>query len=324
MDMTAIKQVAITGTQHMKSLSGYLDNTNSKHDVLDFDSRNLGDPANWSREMERTRAAYGHNELGRKGSKCTYCYHQIIAFNPDECDVNGGRMSEGDCMEFAREWVERYYPNQEAAWALHLEHSRDGTDRYAVHIAINRTDLSTGKRLNDGRASRQRTLHAARMREMDGRWGLSQLERGTRNSRVHARQESRGEQRAREIGSKADPGFETDQDHVRRVVRESVREIVSSDASNKMRALNESLERRGVHMRLSRDRNLKERDLVFEYRPTYDRRDAHGRALRKAAISGRKLGRGFTRGGIQHALGIGMATYHMMERAMDDGRGNEM
>ena len=56
MDMTAIKQVAITGTQHMKSLSGYLDNTNSKHDVLDFDSRNLGDPANWSREMERTRA----------------------------------------------------------------------------------------------------------------------------------------------------------------------------------------------------------------------------------------------------------------------------
>ena len=163
MDMTAIKQVAVTGTQHMKSLSGYLDNTNGKHDVLDFDSRNLGDPANWSREMERTRAAYGHNEPGRKGSKCTYCYHQIIAFNPDECDVNGGKLTRAGCMGFAREWVERYYPNQEAAWALHLEHSRDGTDRYAVHIAINRTDLSTGKRLNDGRASRQRTLHAARM-----------------------------------------------------------------------------------------------------------------------------------------------------------------
>lgn len=320
MDMTAIKQVAITGTQHMKSLSGYLDNTNSKHDVLDFDSRNLGDPANWSREMERTRAAYGHNEPGRKGSKCTYCYHQIIAFNPDECDVNGGRMSEGDCMEFAREWVERYYPNQEAAWALHLEHSRDGTDRYAVHIAINRTDLSTGKRLNDGRASRQKTLHAERMRGMDERWGLVQLERGTRNSRVHARQESRGERRAREIGSKADPGFETDQDHVRRVVRE----VAASGAPNRMRALNEALERRGVHMRLSRDRNLGERDLVFEYRPTYDRRDARGHAVRKAAISGRKLGRGFTRGGIQHALGIGMATYRMMERAMDDGRENEM
>lgn len=322
--MTAIKQVAITSAQHMKSLSGYLDRANGKHDVLDFDSRNLTDPESWSREMDRTRAAYGHNEPGRKGSKCTYCYHQIIAFNPDECDVNGGKMSRDGCMEFAREWVGRYYPNQEAAWALHLEHSRDGTDRYAVHIAINRTDLETGKRLNDGRASRQKTLHAARMRDMDERWGLVQLERGERNSRVHARQESRGERRAREIGSRADAGFETDQDHVRRVVRESVREVASSDASNKMRALNESLKRRGVHMRLSRDRNLKERDLVFEYRPTYVRRDAHGRALRKAAISGRKLGRGFTRGGIQHALGIGMAAYRMAERAMDDGKENEM
>lgn len=322
--MTAIKQVAITSAQHMKSLSGYLDRTSEKHDALDFDSQNLNEPENWAREMDRTREAYGHNEPGRKDSKCTYCYHQIIAFNPDECNVNGGRMSKGDCMEFAREWVARYYPNQEAAWALHLEHSKDGTDRYAVHIAINRTDLSTGKRLNDGRASRQKTLHAARMREMDERWGLSQLERGQRNSRVHARQESRGERRAREIGSKADPGFETDQDHVRRVVRESVREVAASGAPNRMRALNEALERRGVHMRLSRDRNLGERDLVFEYRPTYDRRDGRGRAVRKAAISGRKLGRGFTRGGIQHALGIGAAVYRMAERSMDDGRDNEM
>lgn len=296
--MTAIKQVAITSAQHMKSLSGYLDRTSEKHDALDFDSQNLNEPENWAREMDRTREAYGHNEPGRKGSKCTYCYHQIIAFNPDECDVNGGKMSRDGCMEFAREWVARYYPNQEAAWALHLEHSKDGTDRYAVHIAINRTDLSTGKRLNDGRSSRQKTLHAARMREMDERWGLSQLERGARNSRVHARQESRGERRAREIAA--------------------------SGAPNRMRALNEALERRGVHMRLSRDRNLGERDLVFEYRPTYDRRDARGRAVRKAAISGRKLGRGFTRGGIQHALGIGAAVYRMAERSMDDGRDNEM
>lgn len=322
--MTAIKQVAITSAQHMKSLSGYLDRANGKHDVLDFGSRNLTDPENWSREMDRTREAYGHNEPGRKGSKCTYCYHQIIAFNPDECDVNGGRMSRDDCMAFAREWVGRFYPNQEAAWALHLEHSRDGSGRYAVHIAINRTDLETGRRLNDGRASRQKTLHAARMREMDDRWGLSQLERGQRNSRVHARQESRGEQRAREIGSKARPGFETDQDHVRRVVRESVREVAASDSKNKMRALNDELERRGVHMRLSRDRNVGERDLVFEYRPTYDRRDTHGHPIKKAAISGRKLGRGFTRGGVQHALGIGVAVYRMAERSMDDERGNEM
>ncbi len=91
--MTAIKQVAITSAQHMKSLSGYFDRTSEKHDALDFDSRNLSDPVNWSREMDRTREAYGHNVPGRKGSKCTYCYLQIIAFNPDESDVNGGKLS---------------------------------------------------------------------------------------------------------------------------------------------------------------------------------------------------------------------------------------
>ena len=55
--MTAIKQVAIASAQHMKSLSGYLDRANGKHDVLDFGSRNLTDPENWSREMDRTREA---------------------------------------------------------------------------------------------------------------------------------------------------------------------------------------------------------------------------------------------------------------------------
>ena len=181
--MTAIKQVSVTSAQHMKSLAGYLDRSSEKHDALDLDSQNLNDPENWAREMDRTRDAYGHNEPGRKGSKCTYCYHQIIGFNPDECDVNGGKLTRAGCMGFAREWVERYYPTQEAAWALHLEHSKDGTDRYAVHIAINRTDLETGRRLDEGRASRQKVLHASRMREMDERWGLSQLERGQRNTK---------------------------------------------------------------------------------------------------------------------------------------------
>ena len=227
-------------------------------------------------------------------------------------------------MGFAREWVERYYPNQEAAWALHLEHSKDGTDRYAVHIAINRTDLETGRRLDEGRASRQKVLHASRMREMDERWGLSQLERGQRNSRSHARQESPGERRARAAGRASSPRFETDLDHVRRVVRESVREVAASGAPNKMRALNEALEKRGVHMRMSRDTQTKARDVVFEYRPTYDRRDGRGNRIRVSAIRGHRLGRGFSIAGIQHALGVGMAMYRMVEKSMDDGNGNDM
>lgn len=324
--MTAIKQVAICSAAHMKSLGGYLDRSNDRHEVLDMDSQHLNDPASWEREFDRTRAAYGHNQAGKAGAKCTYCYHQIIGFNPSECDLNGGRLTSRDCMAFAREWVERYYPNQEAVWALHREHCEaDGTDRYAVHVAINRTDLETGKRLDEGRASRQRTLHAKRMRDMDKRWGLVQMERGVRNSAHHARQQSRGEQRAREAGLARSLHFETDLDHVRRVVRESAREVASSDAPNKMRSLNEALERRGVHMRLSHDERAKERDVVFEYKPTYDRRDASGKSVRKASISGHKLGRGYSMSGIQKGLGIvgGVARelWSLEERAMDDGVG---
>lgn len=323
--MTAVKQIAITSANHLKSLRGYLDRSNERHEVADMDSQHLNDPANWEREFDRTREAYGHNRAGKAGAKCTYCYHQIIAFNPSECDLNGGRLTAQDCMGFAREWVERYYPNQEAVWALHREHcAADGTDRWAVHVAINRTDLETGKRLDEGRASRQKVLHASRMRDMDERWGLAQMEKGARNSAHHARQQSRGERRAREAGLARSPRFETDLDHVRRVVRESVQEVARGGEANKMRALNESLERRGVHMRLSRDKTLKSRDLVFEYRPTGTMPGKGPKHPRKASISGRKLGRGYSLTGIQGGLGIaGRWLAIETARAVDESMGSD-
>lgn len=323
--MTAVKQIAITSANHLKSLRGYLDRSNERHEVADMDSQHLNDPANWEREFDRTREAYGHNRAGKAGAKCTYCYHQIIAFNPSECDLNGGRLTAQDCMGFAREWVERYYPNQEAVWALHREHcAADGTDRWAVHVAINRTDLETGKRLDEGRASRQKVLHASRMRGMDERWGLAQMEKGARNSAHHARQQSRGERRAREAGLARSPRFETDLDHVRRVVRESVQEVARGGETNKMRALNESLERKGVHMRLSRDKTLKSRDLVFEYRPTGTGAGKGPKRPRKASISGRKIGRGYSLTGIQRGLGIaGRWLAIETARAVDESMGSD-
>lgn len=323
--MTAVKQIAITSTNHLKSLRGYLDRSNERHEVVDMDSQHLNDPANWEREFDRSREAYDMNRPGRAGAKCTYCYHQIIAFNPSECDLNGGRLTARDCMAFAREWVERYYPNQEAVWALHKEHcAADGTDRWAVHAAINRPDLETGKRLDEGRASRQKVLHASRMRDMDERWGLAQMEKGARNSAHHARQQSRGERRAREAGLARSPRFETDLDHVRRVVRESVQEVARGGEANKMRALNESLDRRGVHMRLSHDKTLKSRDLVFEYRPTGTGTGKGPKRPRKASISGRKLGRGYSLTGIQRGLGIaGRWLAIETARAVDESMGSD-
>lgn len=85
--------------------------------------------------MSRTREHYGHNKSARKirdketgelvDAKNTILYHQVLAFLPDECDVNGGRLKPEDCMRFAKEYASRYYPNQQIVFALHKEHCKE-------------------------------------------------------------------------------------------------------------------------------------------------------------------------------------------------------
>ena len=67
----------------------------------------------------------------------------------------------------------------------------DKTHRYAVHIVINRTDLSTGKRLDEGRGKSAKVKRASRIRDLDHEWGLKQVVEGERNSSVHKKQPSR-------------------------------------------------------------------------------------------------------------------------------------
>lgn len=325
--MTAFKQIAICHASHMKSLSGYLDRASEKHDVLDFDSQNLNDPDRWADEFARTRAAYGHDKAAKKGCKNTVCYHQILGFNPDECDLNGGKLSKADCMDYARDWVSRHYPNQEAAWALHLEKAPDGTGRYAVHIAINRTDLSTGKRLDEGRASRQKTLHAKRVRTMDEERGLKQMERGVRNSKTHARQQTRGEQRTREAGRAEEATYKTDLDRVREAVRESAAEVAASGSGNKMRDLAASLEAKGIGMHMSADKAHPRREVVFDYEPSRRSAGSAARASEsrpeRRKVSGPRLGRGYSLAGLEAALGVGKAAALVAERAAEAGMGDD-
>lgn len=318
--VTAFKQVAICSSSHMRSLAGYLDRESAKHDVLDFDSQHLSRPDRWADEFARTRAAYGHDRAGKAGARNTVCYHQVLGFNPDECDLNGGRLTRSDCMAYAREWVERHYPNQEAAWALHLEKAPDGTGRYAVHIAINRTDLSTGRRLDEGRASRQKSLHARRVREMDAEHGLSQLKRGVRNSATHARQPSRGEQRARMAGAAKHAGFESDLDRVRRSVRESVREVAKTGSGNKMRELATSLRAKGIEVHMSSDKAHPRKELVFTYTPSCCRSSADVRPERRK-VSGPRLGRGYSLSTIGARIGLSAA--REMNRTAEAAMGDE-
>lgn len=279
--MTAIKQVAVTSAAHVRNLGRYLDDERA----VARESQHIVDERRWASEMEDTRVAYGHDTPARKGAANTFMYHQVLGFNPDECDINGGRMTPETCMDYAREWVRTRYPSHEAVWVLHKEHcAADGTDRYAVHIGINRTDLETGRRLNEGRSRNAKIERANAVRDMDARWGLRQMRANERNSKVHARQPARAE---RELHAR---GIQPDKAYIRAAVARNVEQI-SREApdGNRMRELSRRLERDGVHMALSADGS----QLQFQ-------RDGSPFKVNSSA-----LGRGFSKAGIARGLGMG-------------------
>lgn len=185
--MTAIKQTSVCSERHLARLRDYLSWDRDK--ALAHGTQNIIDDDRWFQEMADTRAAMGHDRPGKAGAKCTYMQHQILGFLPDECDLNGGKMTPELCMRYAREYVAERYPNQEVVMVLHRERCRaDATDRYAVHLGINRSDLETGRRLDEGPARKAAASRVKTVRTLDERYGLRQLERGKANSRVHARQ----------------------------------------------------------------------------------------------------------------------------------------
>ena len=190
--MTAIKQTSVCSEKHLSRLKDYLSWDRDK--ALAHDTQNIISEERWFQEMADTRNAMGHDKPGKAGAKCTYMQHQIRGFLPDECDLNGGKMTPEMCMRYARDYVAERYPNQEVVIVLHRERCRsDDTDRYAAHLGINRSDLETGRRLDEGPARKAAAARVKTVRTLDERYGLKQLERGKANSRVHARQPGKAE-----------------------------------------------------------------------------------------------------------------------------------
>lgn len=87
-------------------------------------------------------------------------------------------MTPDACMAYAEQWLAKHYPHQQVILALHEESDKEGK-RFAVHMAINRTDLLTGKRLWEGTGAQAKHKRASWVREMDEAWNLTQLEKGT-------------------------------------------------------------------------------------------------------------------------------------------------
>lgn len=214
--MTIIRQWAITNSTRgdMRKLM------NEDERILIRDKQFLpsinGGSASWRKWdslMEGTRRMFGHDKPSRHvrdkktgelvQAKNTIMYHQILAFLPDECDINGGKLTPEDCMAYAKEYIEKYYPTHEVVYAvLKYRYVSDGIENYVVHLLINRSDLSNGKRMNEGRADAVAKMHANRIRAMDMSWGLRQVRNGAANSQIHAKQPPR--YTTKEVGNEQD------------------------------------------------------------------------------------------------------------------------
>ena len=180
--MTVIKQKSVSSERYAKNVRRYI---NGKH-ALARDGWNIKCDKYWFSKMAMTRKVFHHDTPSRAGAKNVTILHQILAFLPEECSCNGGKMTPDACMAYARQWVAKHYPNQQVIFALHEESDKAGK-RYAVHMAINRTDLLTGKRCETG-GRRRKFERASWVRELDKDWNLAQLEKGKKNSKIRDRQ----------------------------------------------------------------------------------------------------------------------------------------
>lgn len=180
--MTVIKQKSVSSERYAKNVRRYI---NGKH-ALARDGWNIKCDKYWFSKMAMTRKVFHHDTPSRAGAKNVTILHQILAFLPEECSCNGGKMTPDACMAYARQWVAKHYPNQQVIFALHEESDKAGK-RYAVHMAINRTDLLTGKRCETGERH-GKFERASWVRELDKDWNLAQLEKGKKNSKIRDRQ----------------------------------------------------------------------------------------------------------------------------------------
>lgn len=143
-----IKSIGEKGKRNIKNMEN-LRRCFSSSEVLLMSQQNLktGWEKNWFDQMDATREKHGHNIPSSKSSENGIIFYQSLHFDPKDCDINGGIMTPEMCMYYAEKYTEGQYDNHEIIYALHKEHCEaDGTDRYAVHMAINRTDLVTGRR----------------------------------------------------------------------------------------------------------------------------------------------------------------------------------
>lgn len=304
--MTAISQTSVCSKRHLANMKSYLDWNREK--ALAHDTINIIDEERWFEEMDETRESLGHNVAGKVGARCTYMQHQIIAFNPDECSCNGGKMTPELCMDYAREYARVRYPDNEIAIVVHIETCKgDNTQRLAAHLAINRSVLTSGLRLDEGPARQAAKARVATIRTLDEKYGLRQLERGKSNSRVHGRQPGAAE---RDMARKGQ-AERSENERVRRTVAKRIEEVGRMpDCPDRMAELSRRLAQDGIKLKRSKDGDLQYR---FHSKSLGDERKVNG--VRLGYVTHRRTGRTirFTYHGVMRAIRLCMQLYRTMD-----------
>lgn len=309
--MTAIKQVSVHSARHLKNVESYLDWHRDK--ALAHDTFNIIDEDRAFIEMDETRRSAGHDVPGKANSRWTPMEHQVVAFNADECSCNGGKMTPELCMEYAREYVRTRYEDYESVLVLHLERcASDNTDRYCCHIAINRSNILSGLRLDEGPARQAARARVATIRALDEKYGLKQLERGKANSRVHGRQPGSAE---RDMARKGQ-AERSENERVRRTVAKRIEEVGRiPDCPDRMAELSRRLARDGIRLKRSKGGDLQYR---FHSKSLGGERKVNGARL--GYVTHRRTGRTirFTYRGVVRAIKLCMQLYRTMDYVTRD------
>ena len=309
--MTAIKQVSVHSARHLKNVESYLDWHRDK--ALAHDTFNIIDEDRAFIEMDETRRSAGHDVPGKTNSRWTPMEHQVVAFNADECSCNGGKMTPELCMEYAREYVRTRYEDYESVLVLHLERcANDNTDRYCCHIAINRSNILSGLRLDEGPARQAARARVATIRALDEKYGLKQLERGKANSRVHGRQPGSAE---RDMARKGQ-AERSENERVRRTVAKRIEEVGRiPDCPDRMAELSRRLALDGIRLKHSKGGDLQYR---FHSKSLGGERKVNGARL--GYVTHRRTGRTirFTYRGVVRAIKLCMQLYRTMDYVTRD------
>ena len=145
------------------------------------------------------------------------------------------------------------YPNQEVVMVLHRERCRaDATDRYAVHLGINRSDRKPAE--GSTRAPPERRRHHAwkTVRTLDERYGLRQQ---ARQGQLARPREAAG--RAERDMARKGQAERSENARVRVAVARRIEEVRRMrDCPDRMGELERRLRRDGIELAKSKGRSL--------------------------------------------------------------------